>query len=153
MESKSRARVLKAAIILLFTAALIFTAAACVKRYGREMALAGEDTLQAAGAMADAALFIPVLAGELFACKSLLYLLAGENRSRRRNALNAVILAFSAIMAALPILALTGHRLIPSGAASNGSGSLLLAIQLGLPFALMLVSLLLTIADIARPKH
>lgn len=150
MGTKSIAR---AFIILFFAAALIFTAAACVKRYGRETALAGEDTLEAAGARADAALFIPVLAGELFACKSLLYLLAGENRSRRRNAMNAVILAFSAIMAALPILSLAGIMLVPSGAASNRSGSILLAIQLGLPFALMLVTLILSVADIARPKH
>lgn len=54
MERKSRARVLKAVIILSFAAALIFTAAVCLKRYGRETAMAGDDTLEAAGAGAEA---------------------------------------------------------------------------------------------------
>lgn len=146
--------IVRIAVVLLFAAALIAAAAIAVTRYNRgKAANVNHDTLEAAGNAFDAALFLPVMAGELFACKSLLYLLAGENRSRRRNAMNAVILAFSAIMAALPILSLAGIMLVPSGAASNRSGSILLAIQLGLPFALMLVSLILSVADIARPKH
>ena len=141
--------IVRIAVVLLFAAALIAAAAIAVTRYNRgKAANVNHDTLEAAGNAFDAALFLPVMAGELFACKSLLSLLAGEKRSRERNALNAVILAFSVIMAALPMLSLTGHYLIP--VAPNRLGSIMLMLQLALPFALILVNLIITAIDVKK---